>query len=158
METQRGPRYRAVVTTSQPGTKREQATSTHDTLSAARAWVDETRANVRSGTYVRESKVTVAEMCDRWLTTTISTAVAAQELRQVTADSYTRSLLPARRRQLPATSTGACPSTAAISARLAPPRSVLAAASQVWYCASFTTLMAIGMKAWSLPHSSEHCP
>lgn len=97
VETQRGVRYRAVVTTSQPGTKREQATSTHDTLTAARAWVDETRANVRSGAYVRESKVTVAEMCDRWLTTTISTAVAAQELRQVTADSYTRSLLPARR-------------------------------------------------------------
>ncbi len=47
---------------------------------------------------------------------------------------------------------------AAISALLAPGRSVLAAASHVVYCASFTTRMAIGMKAWSLPQSSEHCP
>src|SRR5690606_39239150 len=61
-------------------------------------------------------------------------------------------------RQLPATASGRAPSTSAISALLAPPRSLRAAASHVIYCASLTTRMAIGMKAWSLPQSSEHCP
>ncbi|MNZ82547.1 hypothetical protein D3C78_1012460 [compost metagenome] len=60
---------------------------------------------------------------------------------------------------LAATSTvRGAPSTEAISARFAPFRSEAAAACQALYCCSETTRMAIGMKAWSLPQSSEHWP
>lgn len=63
-----GIRWRAVVDMAPPGQPRKQATRTFQTLTAARAWVEDVRDEVRrEGRYGRPE--TVDELLDRWLET-----------------------------------------------------------------------------------------
>lgn len=62
------PKYRAVVDvgTTAAG-KRRQLTSTHPTLTAARAWVARTRTEVTTGTFIAPERVTFDQLADEWL-------------------------------------------------------------------------------------------
>lgn len=61
-------RYRVVVDVGQrPDGKRDQRTSTHRTVKAAREWLSRTRADVTRGTYLRPDKETLSEHLDTWL-------------------------------------------------------------------------------------------
>lgn len=96
LDTASAPRYRVVLDVAPKGGRRKQVTRTFDTLADARTFVDETRSQVRRGDYVGSSNVTVPQLVERWLSTTIETKVVAGELRRVTADGYDRWLNPAR--------------------------------------------------------------
>ncbi len=66
--TQTGqPRYRAVVDVATDGRARRQVTSTHRTLGDARQWVEDTRSQVRAGTFERPTRDTVDGVLDSWL-------------------------------------------------------------------------------------------
>lgn len=61
-------RYQVVVDVGQrPDGKRDQRTSRHRTLKAAREWLSETRADVSRGTYTRPSRETLSDHLDAWL-------------------------------------------------------------------------------------------
>lgn len=96
IDTAAGPRYRVVLDVAPTGAPRQQKTRTFGSLSEARGYVDETRSRVRRGDYVGPNKMTVPELIERWLSSTIETKVLAGELRRVTADGYGRWLNPAR--------------------------------------------------------------
>jgi len=85
------PAFRARVdsTRYEPGRPRKQVSATFDTLVAARGWVTEVRASVRSGgaygDAAREAAETVEHLCSRWLETRI-------DVRRVTREGYRQSL------------------------------------------------------------------
>lgn len=74
-------RYQAVVTTTPPGVKRQQARRHFDTLRQARNFVALTRAEVREGRYRQPAPITLQQLVDRW-------AANRDDVRQITLDGY----------------------------------------------------------------------
>jgi integrase len=93
VENKTGVRFRAVVDATPPGAaKRQQVTHTVTTLTEAREWVAEVRAEVaHAGAYQRDTAETVAELCARWLQ-------SRRDVRQVTVEGYRHTLTPVLRR------------------------------------------------------------
>jgi integrase len=80
--------YRAVVDTSPSGQPRRQVRRTFPTLTAAREWVRSTREQVAQGTYLAQSKVTLAAVVSDWLT-------SKRDVRAITLNGYRGALRPA---------------------------------------------------------------
>lgn len=92
VETQTGCRYRAVVDVSTgPDGRRRQVTRTLGTLTAAREWVTQTRADVARGTYTAPDALTFDGLCARWLE-------SRRDVREVTLLGYGQVLKPVRGR------------------------------------------------------------
>ncbi|GAA2520284.1 tyrosine-type recombinase/integrase [Rarobacter incanus] len=86
----KGVRYRAVVDVGVgPDGKRRQDMTTHDSLTAARHWITETRAAVKDGTYLTKDRTTFDSLCNRWLD-------SRRDIREVTRVGYTDVLKAAR--------------------------------------------------------------
>lgn len=83
-----GWRYRAVLTTGEHGDgRRRQTTKTFPTLTAARVWVDETRAAVRRGEFTAPDRITLDDLAASWLR-------SKREVREVTRQNYANALKP----------------------------------------------------------------
>jgi integrase len=80
--------YRAIVDTSTPGQPRRQVRRTFPTLSAAREWVRSTREAVAKGSYLADSKITLAQLADDWL-------ASKRDVRPITLNGYRGALRPA---------------------------------------------------------------
>jgi integrase len=63
----RPPRYRVVLDVSPKGQARKQITRTFGSIGDARAFVSETREQVRTESYLEPSKVTLSELSTEWL-------------------------------------------------------------------------------------------
>ncbi len=91
-ETRQGWRYRAVVDVGiGPDGRRRQVTRTLGTLTAARDWVTQTRADVARGTYTAPDALTFDGLCTRWLE-------SRRDIREVTRIGYATVLKPLRGR------------------------------------------------------------
>ena len=84
--TRSGHRYRAVVDASPKGAPRKQHRRTFDTLSEARAFVVETRHEVRTHP-PRHNSETVEQLCARWLNSRV-------DVRAITQEHYLHMLAP----------------------------------------------------------------
>jgi hypothetical protein len=73
-----GWRYRTVVDVAPKGAPRRQVTRTFRTLSEARTFVTETRAQVARGMYLAPSKVTLRVLAKDWLNTRLPGGVDAR--------------------------------------------------------------------------------
>jgi integrase len=91
VSTKSGPRYRAVVDTGSKGKGRKQTTRTFATLAAARAWVDETRTEVRSGVFLQPTNITVRDLFEEWLG-------SKTDVRERTRYGYSETMKPVLRR------------------------------------------------------------
>lgn len=87
VSTDTGHRYRVVVDVAPPGAKRRQVTRTFRTLGEARDFVTETRENVKRGTFVAPSKVTLRDLSADWLRT-------RRDVRAITLRGYRTVLDP----------------------------------------------------------------
>jgi len=87
-------RARVDSTTFVRGRPRQQVSGSFDTLAAAREWVAEVRASVRSsgayGAAARAATETVGQLCDRWRETRV-------DVRSVTRQGYAQWLAPVKR-------------------------------------------------------------
>jgi integrase len=81
LETGGGWRYEAAVTTSSPGARRTQARRRFATLKEARSFVAKVRTEVSSGTFPKQSDMTLTELGDLWL-------ASKARPRQATLDGY----------------------------------------------------------------------
>lgn len=84
--------YRAVIdvpaTTGEP---RHQVQKSHQTLTAARTWVSDTRAEMARSTYLKPAKDTVADVAEKWLAAR-ERDVKAGTLRTVSVEGYRSAL------------------------------------------------------------------
>lgn len=87
VETQSGPRYRVVITTSPKGAPRKQTTKTFETLPEARKFVAETRHQLAKGEFAAPSKVTVADLIKAWL-------ASRRDIRSISVHRYDTVLRP----------------------------------------------------------------
>jgi integrase len=89
--TNGGPRYRSVLDTGGKGSDRKQATRTFATLAEARAWVDETRTEVRNGVFIQPTNITVLTLFEEWLG-------SKTDVRERTRYGYSEAMKPVIRR------------------------------------------------------------
>ncbi len=86
MERANGVRYRVTVDTAPEGQPRKQTSKMFDSVAEARAFVEDTRARVKSGTY---SDATVAALAVRWLDSLVDAG-----MRPVTVQGYKTAVRP----------------------------------------------------------------
>lgn len=91
IDTKSGPRYRVVLDTAPKGAPRRQVTRTFITLREARDFVNETRDRVHKGNFTAPSKVTVAELAERWLAEREAESEAGG-IREVSVNGYRSAL------------------------------------------------------------------
>lgn len=81
------PRYRVTLDVAPKGAPRQQETTTHGTLTAARGYVVETKAQLAEGDYLQPSKVTLEALARDWL-------ASKRDVREVTVNGYADALAP----------------------------------------------------------------